>query len=109
VTNVWDVVVWLVGCGTLVYCCSRMEGLLRWGWTTWVTQRPAPVSQPTAPQPEVSAPDPMPAALLQVALSENEPWAKEAVLKSMYEMYETTRNWIQVATMWAAQSFRDNT
>ena len=55
---------------------------------------------PSAPETKVFTPDPMPPALLQLALMESEGWARESALKSMYEMYEHTKDWNIVAAQW---------
>lgn len=58
----------------------------------------AEVEAASAPiEPEI---DPIPPELIQVAMLESESWAREAAIKSMYEMYEHTHDWKVVAAQW---------
>lgn len=63
-----------------------------------VSVAPESVVAPSAPQPIVI--DPMPVDLLRVAMMESETWAREAAIKSMYEMYEHCKDWKIVAANW---------
>lgn len=65
----------------------------------------------SAPESQASAPkvDPMPPILLQAAMEESEPWAREALLKSFYEMYEATKDWGVVQSAFIGQQFTRDT
>lgn len=56
---------------------------------------------------EPTTPDPIPADLLQIALNESEPWAKESVMKVLYETYTATRDWNQVRLLVGSVSPRN--
>lgn len=68
----------------VIYCYERTRPLLQ----QLVASKTA---VPALPAPTKS--DPLPTDLFLVALQESEPWAREQVLQSMRESYDTTQSW----------------
>lgn len=91
----WSFFSVVVMCTTLVWLAERFPTLrerMR-GAERVTTAGEEPISAPVSMEP-------MPAELLQVALMESESWAREAAIKSMYEMYEQCKDWRIVAAQW---------
>lgn len=74
-------------CGTIVYLAWRVEVWL----PRWIDHRER-VSAPSKPA-VMDESAKMPPACLGLAMQESEPWAREAMLKAMRELYEVTGDW----------------
>lgn len=88
-----------VSVGGLVYITRHLT-------ESWVRVRGLETYPVSAPQSgfekheEEPLPDPMPTDLFNMALTESEPWAREEMVKRMYELYNETHDWSKVRGMW---------
>lgn len=84
----WGFLTVCVFCGAAIWWWLRVEPHAVRLLTKVSAPRPAP-QEPIAETP----PDAMPQALLDVAMSYTDDWAKEQSLKAMRELYDTTKDW----------------
>ena len=94
--NYWGFLSVVTVCAAGCWAIHTLTPVLR---SLLVSRQESPVTPTLAPTP-VSAPDtvplyskPVPKALLDIAMQESEPWAREGVVKAMYEMYDVTQDW----------------
>lgn len=82
----------------------RVEPLLR----RRLDQRDKEISVKEAEviRPAMQADEPMPAMLVQLAMQESEPWAREATMKAFRERYDLTRSWESVSHMAMANALK---
>ena len=93
-------------CGTVLWITHRLETFF--SARAELARLRAQHQEPEKTQELLSAPEPMPMDVANIALSESEPWAQAAVIKSMYDAYEKCRDWNRVRAAYAGHT-RDQT
>lgn len=87
-----DVLSTALVCATVLWLARRGEALVRDHWARFAT--PAPVESWT--------PEPMPPAVMGLALRESELWAQQQAQEVLKGMYTEMRDWNKVLTAYTS-------